>query len=272
MIIRAGLCGICFCVLIRVVSGAQTQTVPSATDGLGGFGLPDQSGARLLLMPNLAHPELLKTALCSGGRRFPVQFERRQAEREGHNGRQTADNFDNLAGSVFRILGGRTDPGATCFLASEPLLSGVTLLSIAAPVGSGACVHRDRFATLRDRPVTHCWPIARMPPGKDVALLEFARRGKDALASLVFVDGARTMFADYAAEFRREGEDLWRADDGGVLSPEGFQLVCALRRGGWYALGIAWSGSEGQSLSLWISDGSDRFTQVVHDYWYQLPT
>jgi hypothetical protein len=111
-----------------------------------------------------------------------------------------------------------------------------------------------------------------MAPGKDVALLEFARRGKDALASLVFVDGARTMFADYPAEFRREGEDLWRADDGGVLSPEGFQLVCALRRGGWYALGIAWSGSEGQSLSLWISDGSERFTKVVNDYWYQLPT
>lgn len=271
MIIRAGLSGFCLCFLMSVVGGAQTRNVPSATDGLGGFGLPDQGGTRLLLMPNLAQPELLKTALCSGGRRFPVQFERRQVEREGPNGRQTPYNFDNLAGSVFSIVTGRADPDATCFLASEPLLSGVTLLSTAAPVGSGACVQRGRFATLRDRPVTHCWPIARMAPGKQVALLEFARRGKDAFATLVFVDGARTMFADYPAEFWDVGEDLWRADDGGVLSPDGFDIVCALQRGDWYALGIAWSGPEGQSLSLWISEGSERFTEVINDYWYQAP-
>jgi hypothetical protein len=108
-----------------------------------------------------------------------------------------------------------------------------------------------------------------MAPEKEVALLEFDRREKDALASLVFVDGARTVFADYPAEFRGAGQDLWRVEDGGVLSPEGIGLVCALQRGGWYALGIAWSGAEGQSLSLWISEDGQRFTKVLNDYWYQ---
>ncbi len=271
MTIRAGLSGFCFSILINVVGGAQVQSLPSATDGHGGFGLQDQNGNRLLLMPNLAQPELLKVALCSGGRRFPVQFGRRQVEREGNNGRQTPYNFDNLAGSVFTILTGRVDPDATCFLATEPLLAGSTLLSIAAPEGSGACLQRGRFATLRDRPVIHCWPIARMAPEKQVALLEFDRRGKDALASLVVVDGTRAMFADYPAEFRGAGQDLWRVDDGGVLSPEGFEIVCALQRGVWYALGIAWHGAEGQSLSLWISEGSERFTKVINDYWYRAP-
>jgi hypothetical protein len=64
---------------------------------------------------------------------------------------------------------------------------------------------------------------------------------------------------------------LWRVDDGGVLWPEGFTVVCALQRGGWYALGIAWQGAEGQSLSLWICEGSERFTEVIKDYWYQAP-
>jgi hypothetical protein len=269
--IRAGLSGVCLSILVSVVGGAQLQNLPSATDGHGGFGLQDQNGSRLLLIPNLAQPELLKVALCTGGRRFPVQFSRRQIEREGHNGRQTPDNFDSLAGSVFTILTGRVDPDATCFLASEPLLAGSTLLSIAAPDGAGACLQRGRFATLRDRRVIHCWPVARMAPEKQVALLEFDRRGKDALASLVVVDGTRTMFADYPAEFRGAGQDLWRVDDGGVLSPEGFEVVCALQRGAWYALGIAWPGAEGQSLSLWISDGSERFTRVISDYWYQAP-
>ena len=60
-------------------------------------------------------------------------------------------------------------------------------------------------------------------------------------------------------------------DDGGVLSPKDFKIVCALQRGSWYALGIGWSGAEGQSLSLWISEGSEKFTEVVNDYWYQAP-
>lgn len=271
MIIQTSLSGLSFCLLLAGVGGAQVQNVPSATEAHGGFGLPDQSGARLLLIAHLARPEILKTALCSGGHRLTIQFERGQAGRDSGSGRATPARFDELAGNVFTVLAGQVDRDATCFLASEPFLAGSTLLSVTAPGGSGACVQRGRFATLRDRPVIHCWPIARMAPGKQVALLEFGRRGKEALASLVFVDGSRTIFADYPAEFRGEGQDLWRADDGGVLSPEGFEIVSALQRGDWYALAIAWRGAEGQSLSLWISERNEWFTEVINDYWYQAP-
>ena len=48
-------------------------------------------------------------------------------------------------------------------------------------------------------------------------------------------------------------------------------IVCALQREGWYALGTAWAGAEGRLLSLWVSEGSDRFTKVINDYWYQAP-
>jgi hypothetical protein len=284
MSIRAGLSGACLFFLIGVVGGAQVRDVPSATDGHGGFGLPDQRGGRLLLVtsqgdrdraftnatPTLARPELLKTAFCGGGRRATVRFEHRQAGGV-NDGRETWRNFDTVAGSVYAVLGDTVDPDAPCFLASEALLAGSTVLSIAAPEGSGACLQPGRFATLRDRPVVQCWPLARLGPEKQVALLEFERRGKDALASLVVVDGSRTMFADFSAVFQRSGQDLWRVDDGGVLSPDGITIVCALQRGGWYALGTAWGGAEGQLLSLWTSDGSDRFTKVLNDYWYQAP-
>jgi hypothetical protein len=237
----------------------------------GGFGLPDQRGSRLLLIPKLERPELVKAALCGGVGRVAVQFERRQAG-GANDGRQTWRNFDKLPGSIYRVLGTRVDPDAPCFLASEALLAGTAVLGIAAPPeGSGACLPPGRFATLRDRPVVHCWPLARLAPEQQVALLEFERRGKDALASLVLVDGSRTMFADFHAEFRGAGKDLWRVDDGGILSPEGLKIVCALHRGGRYVLGTAWAGAEGRVLSLWISEGSERFTKVINDYWYQAP-
>jgi hypothetical protein len=258
--------------LIALSGEAQVQDLPGATESHGGFGLPDQSGTRLLVMPwqDRSNPELLKAALCGGGGRVRVQFDRRQIE-SANNGRARSSNFEKLAGSVFRVLGNRVEADVPCFLASESLLAGSTVLGVAGPEGPGPCLLPDRFATLRDRRVVHCWPIARLGAGKHVVLLEFERRGKEALASLVLVDGARTMFADFTAEFRGAGESLWRVDDGGVLSPEGFTIVCALQRGSWYALGTSWAGAEGSSLSLWISDGSERLTKVVNDYWYQAP-
>ena len=271
MTIRAALFGLGLSFLLNVIGGAQVQDLSGATADHGGFGLPDQRGSRLLVIPKLDHPELLKAALCSGSRRVPVQFERRQIEGANADGRQTGGSFDKLAGSLFTIVGNTVDPDGPCFLASEALLAGSAVLSITAPEGSGACLQRDQFATLRDRPVVHCWPLARLAPEKQVALLEFERRGKDALASLVVVDGSRTIFADVHGEFRGPGEDLWRVDDGGVLSPQGLKIVCALQRGDWYALGTAWAGAEGRVLSLWVSEGGERFTKVLSDYWYQAP-
>ena len=251
--------------------GTQAKEPPGATEQHGGFALRDRSGGRLLLIPNLSRPEILKTALCSRGLQVPVRFERRQAERQGGNGRQTPQRFDELGGSVYTVLTGNVLDDATCFLASEPLLAGSTVLSVGAPSGPGGCAQIGQFATLRRRPVVHCWPLARVAPGIEIALLEFERRGKDALASIVFVDGGRTIFADYPAEYRAGGEDLWRVDDGGVLSPDNIEIVCALQRRDWYALGVRWSGAEGQLLQLWVADGSERFTKVISDYWYQSP-
>ena len=214
MTMRAALFCVGLPLLMNFMGGTQIQDLPGATDGHGGFGLPDQRGSRLLVIPKLARPELLKTALCNDGRRVPVQFERRQVEGANSDGRQTSRTFDKLVGSVFTVSGNTIDPDTPCFLASEALLAGSAVLSIAAPEGSGACLQPGRFAALRDRPVVHCWPLARLAPERQVALLEFERRGKDALASLVLVDGSRTMFADLHAEFRGAGEDLWRVEDG----------------------------------------------------------
>ena len=269
MTIRTGLAGLSISCVI-VTGGLQVRDLPAATDSYGGFGLPDQRGGRLLQMTAQARPELLKTALCGNDRRVAVQFDRRQNEGT-HDGRQTGRNFDKLAGSVYTVLGTNVDPAAACFLPSEAMLAGSVILSVAPPDGPGVCVQRERFATLRDRPVVQCWPLARLTPDKQVALLEFERRGKDALAAIVVVDGSRTMFADVPTEFRGAGEDLWRVDDRGVLTPDGLRIVCALQRGGWLALGTAWQGAEGRLLSLWISQESDRLTKVINDYWYQAP-
>ena len=256
--------------MITLATAAQAKDVPAASKDLGGFGLPDQQGARLLLMPDLPQPDLLKRALCAGGRTVPIQFERRQDKRE-NNGRETTSNFDKLAGSVFAIAGTRIDSETPCFIASETLLAGSAVLGIAGPQGLDACAQRSRFAAERDRLVLNCWPLARLGANKQVALLEFERRGKDALAALVLVDGARSVFLDYPAEYKKEGESLWRVDDDGTFSPDGIKIICALQRGNVFTIATGWDGVEGKLLQLWTSNTQDRFTKLLNDYWYQAP-
>ena len=270
MLKRAIFIGVCFSSLMTLAAAAQVKQLPDVSDAHGGFGLPDKQGARLLLIPDLVRPDLLRSALCAGGRKVQVEFAHRQNE-SPNNGRETSNNFDKLSGSVFAIVGSKIDPQTPCFLASEKLLSDSTVLSIAAPQGLGACAERNRFATERNRPVTNCWPLARLGADKQAALLEFERRGKDALAALVIVDGTRSMFLDYPAEFKKEGESLWRVDDDGKFSPDGIKVICAVQRGNVFTIGTAWDGAEGKLLQLWESTAQDRFKQLLNDYWYHAP-
>jgi hypothetical protein len=202
-----------------------------------------------------------------------VRFERRQAAQEGNNGREWPGNFDKLAGDVFAVSQGRIDKGASCFLASDALLSGAIILPAGAPAGRSECDAgvRGRLASSRNRKVVNCRVIARLPEDLSLVLAEFARQDKDTLASVVLIDRERMVFADYHAEYRGEGESLWRVDDGGALDLNAFGFVFLLQRRNFYALGIAWSGAEGLDLSAFVSSDNTRFTEVIADYWYQAP-
>lgn len=253
------------------------QELPRATAQHGAFAFPDGNGTRLLAPSDLPQPDRVQDALCSDGRRVPVRFDRRQVERD-NNGRQSPSNFDKLAGNVFTVLqgqvGGVQDTDSlSCFVTSTTLLSSATLLPARPLTESRECGAdvRQRVARSRNRPVVRCWHIADLPAGRSLVLAHFVLRDTDALASMVLLDRDRSIFADYPAKYEKEGQDLWRADDGGVISPDGFQVVFLLQRGNSYVLGLSWAGTEGQSLTVAVSNDANRFTNVIVDYWYQAP-
>jgi len=101
---------------------------------------------------------------------------------------------------------------------------------------------------------------------------EFERSGQNALASDVLLDRDRLLFADYPATFRADGQDLWRVDDGGKLSPAGFQVVFVAQDGQQYGLALSWAGTEGRSLAVFLLSGSgSALDRVIDDYWYHTP-
>ena len=237
------------------------------------FAFPNEPGTQLLATAEVAKPEALRVALCSGGVRVPVQFDRRQAEGKNSTGRQTPRNFANTAGAVFRITAGSISADATCVLADESFVSGATLLPVKRPTNEArsAKATYPAFQADKNRPVVGCWPIGESPGGAHVVIIEFARRLTNALASLVVVDGDRRIYVDYPAQFKGPGDDLWRVDDGGEIHAAAFEVVFLLKRGPTYTIGIDWGGAEGSALSVHTSDEGQQFKEVMTDSWYRAP-
>jgi hypothetical protein len=236
----------------------------------GAFAFADQTGTRLLVTSEPV-ADTIGTALCGGAGRTPIEFDRRQSGRPNRL-RQTARDFDDLTGRVFRLTAGKVDPGETCFLGTEAFLAGTTVV----PVRQGendacAIAARRQLESLRSRSIVNCWIIGLLDEDRRIVLAEFERRGKDALASVVLMDRDRSIFADLAAEYRGHGQELWRAGDDGVLSPAGFHVVGVLQRGTFRALALSWSGEEGESVSLFVADTGNEFSPVIRDYWYRAP-
>lgn len=237
------------------------------------FGLPDEQGARLLVTSEIAAPEALRIALCSGGQRLSVQFEGRQPQGRNTTHRATPQNFAQTAGAVFRIAGGKVIPDATCVLADESFLAGATVVRLDSPAQNARCSQAayPQFQADKNRPVVGCWPIAESGTGIQVAIIEFSRRLTQALASLIVIDGDRRMYIDYPADFKGPGESLWRVDDGGDIHADAFEVVFLLKRGSTYVLAIDWGGAEGNALSVQTAEGGGQFKEVVRDFWYRSP-
>jgi hypothetical protein len=257
---------------LLAVSGCA-QELPRSSAEYGAFALPDQSGARLIATAGISHAEGIRKALCSDGSRVRVRFDHRQIERKDNNGRQSPAQFDKLAGEVFRVVGATVERAASCFLVGNGWLSEATIYPLRAPEERAGCGDgvEARLAKANGRAVTGCFPLKRFGKEGQIVLAEFARAGKRALASVVVVDREHLWFGDYPAEFRGPGEDLWRVDDGGELSAEGFQIIFVAQRGNRQALGVSWAGTEGRSLTLFLSGKGNGFDRVVEDYWYQMP-
>src|SRR5687768_8379123 len=240
---------------------------------LAAFAFPNEQGTRLLATAEIAKPEALRIALCSGGEQLSVQFERRQPEGSDSTGRQTPRNFANTAGAVFRITGGKVNTDVTCMLADESFVRGATVLPLKRPADDARCpkARYSEFQADKGRPVLGCWPIAESTAGARIALVEFERHLTDALASLIVVDGDRRIYVDYPAKFKAPGDTLWRVDDGGEINADGFSVVFLLKRGSSYLLAVDWGAAEGSALSLHISEAGNQFKEVLSDSWYRAP-
>lgn len=260
-------------ILALLMTGAVSrQDLPAVTERHGAFAFPNVRGTELIVAHEVPDPAALHRAIC-GGRTVSVRFVRRQTVADPHPGRESPRTFGRLAGTVFQVLGRAVDSDSTCFVAADSLLEGAELLPVRAFSRPAACTptERRRFAAARDRLMKSCWTVAAVRRRDPVGVVEYVRAGRDALGSLIVVMSERAIVIDFAAEYRSEGEELWRAGDGGEFSPFGFNVPFIIRRGGSYFVAVDWAGEEGNSVSLYASEPGIPARGVISDHWYRAP-
>ena len=237
----------------------------------GSFGYVSTDGSEVLALDSIAHPSLIRAALCPRARVHRVTYARRQARRPADNGRQVAANLGNARGDVFRVSGGQALADETCYLTADSSLAAGVLP--VGPVTDSTCdgTHVRRAAEIKHRAVLHCWRLGTA--GADVAILalQFAVVDTSALASVVIAEGEQFFFQDFPAIYHGPEQDLWRVEDGGTVSPEAFAIPFIGQLRGTHFMGLTWAGAEGEDSFLLVADSARAFRAVRKSYRYWVP-
>jgi hypothetical protein len=235
----------------------------------GTFAFADSDGAQLLALDSLANPSTIRAAICSGGVTVAARYDHHATRQSADNGRQTAYNFANQQGEVFRVSSGKATPNQTCYLSADSLLIANARAAAMRKPADCSTDRASRIAAAKHRQVIHCWDIGVAPSGVEIAAAQFADIDSTALASLVVVRDSSMWFEDFPAVRHANDPSTWRVDDDGVFSPTSFDVlfVAALPDG--LVIAITWAGPEGEDSYLLRSDSTPnlRTLSTAYRYW-----
>ena len=245
--------------------------LPAATLDHGAFGFSNPAGTEIIVLANLPATEQLRTAICAGDV-IPVRASRRQETATAD--RDVPEQFARLKGQVFRVASGKARPEDACLLVPDQLMEQSRIVRTQPAAAAEPCGESDlrRLTALRQRQLAACWSVGKVLPGGSVFAVEYARVGADALAAVIVEVAGRALTLDLPAKYVKDGEDLWRVDDGGRFQGSGIAIPFLIRRGNVFVVPMLWAGTESLSVSVWVSDDAGmRTRQVIGDSWYRAP-
>ena len=241
------------------------------------FAYSDLTGARLLSVDTPVNSAALVKAVFAEGLTLNVKFLRQQKSAANWNGRQTARDFDQSAGSLFQVEGGKTimgkeaSIGEECLLVTEQFLRERKRLS----VRSDPTIHTSnavlrRVERAKGKKVSWEGSIARIGATGELILVRFIPDGKTCLASLVLVTPDSIAFDDYEAKYDADVKGfVWRVDTDGI-DAESFHVLAAFEGKQGIEIAVLWDASEGQDLYLLRSEGA-ALRPLFRSYRYCAP-
>ncbi len=221
------------------------------------FGFAGESGKYLMTLQtentdSLANPQEFNTAVGNNGQTVGIRFVRRQEANSQDTLRQTANNFDNMAGYVYEAQNGKFIPNKTYLLSKDSIINEAVLIKLKSTKDTESEVEYykkvdpetiKRIEALKGRKIVEDDLISETGENAKICLFTFERREDDMLASIAYIKDDKVAFKDYPAKY--DEMSTWRVDAGD--RPGLFEVLFLADSDEGLLLGLTWAGPEGEN-------------------------
>jgi uncharacterized protein (TIGR02145 family) len=257
---------------VRCVNGVAPPATPPPPPPIvvtlnltGSFGFA--AGQKIIVQNKYAQNQDkgFDIAIGDGGIVTEIKFSGMQEETENGNGRDTEYNFNNLGGSIFEKTKGELISDNTYFLTKKPFEQSIIPL---IPIQENESVDAStvkRIEKQKNRKIASSDLLAKTAAGAKICVFVFERKNDDMLASLVYIDGDKTIYRDYPAEYNEVS--TWRVDDNGDFG--GLHPLFLTRTDKGLIMGTTWAAFESEGAHIYVEkDGKFVDTQFGGSrYW-----
>jgi hypothetical protein len=220
------------------------------------FAFTNQDGTKLLALPPISDAASLTRAVCDG-RLLEVKYLRDQPKGEKDTGRQTARNFDQAKGALFKLVKGPLPADALCLLGTAASFSKRTLLPVTTE--SGDCDEKSSamMAELGKRKVTKCLATGSFEGGK-LSFASYELDGSSALAGVALApEKGAPAIRRFPATWERGAPSCWRVDDGCEFDATSYRVAFAMNGKAGLELFALWAGAEGENAEVLRVTGAE---------------
>lgn len=197
----------------------------------------------------------------------PLEFVQNKTDNKGSNGRQTAQNFANSEGSLFKISTA-IKSGEFGMLVNKAFIDQYKIEKFTQVQRETSPKIREQLEKKYNRKINKSTTVATLSDESEFNLTVFENQQDSALAVFSYAKNEQLINLDFPALY--DDISTWRVDDGGQFDNEAFQILTVLRsKQGIGFISIFW-GAEGYELNFY-QPKTNVFTSAAQAYGYSSP-
>ncbi|APU96076.1 hypothetical protein BV902_06770 [Sphingobacterium sp. B29] len=197
----------------------------------------------------------------------PLEFVQNKMDNKESNGRQTAQNFANSEGSLFKISDA-IKSGEFGMLVNKAFLDQYKIEQFTKVQKETSSAIKEQLEKKYNRKINKSTTVAILSDQSEFNLTVFENQQDSALAVFSYAKDEQLINLDFPALY--DDISTWRVDDGGQFDNEAFQILTVLRsEQGISFISIFW-GAEGYELNFY-QPKKNLFNSMAQAYGYSSP-
>lgn len=231
------------------------------------FGFSNENGTQMLALPEVKAAARITKAVCDG-RVVDVKYVKDQPAGAKDTGRQTARNFTQVKGALFKLVKGTLPANALCLLGTNATFTKRKLMPVAPETGDCDEKTSAIAAELAARKVTKCFATGTLPEGR-LFFASYELQGSSALAGVVLTrEKEAPTIRKFPALWERGAPSCWRADDGCEFDASSYRVAFAMSGPAGLELYALWAGPEGENAEVLRVKGPElKVVASASRYW-----